>query len=1390
MCMRRTAFFGAVAFILTSLFLTNVPAVFAAPPANFQSTLVAGSGLNGPSAFEFAPDGRIFILERAGKVKIYKNGQVLATPFVDLPSAASGDRGLIGIAFDPDFNTNHYVYFWYTSSGDFMNRLVRFTATGDVATDGPVQIYQTALPSQELHVGGGLAFGSDGKIYIGIGDNGYSANAQNMAVPFGKMMRINKDGTIPADNPYVGQANVLPEIWAHGLRNPWRAQFDSVTGRLYVSDVGDNSWEEVNMISRAGNYGWPTVEGMCTVNCGNFIDPVHTYFHDDVSSAVTGGPVYRGDMFPESYQGRYFFADYARGFIKSLSLNAAGTVGTPSDFDLSAGSVVDLKEAYDGSIYYITYYPGRLYRISYSEGNTIPVANAGADKTKGVEPLTVNFTSAGSFDPDGSPLTFNWNFGDGTTSTAANPIKTFTVKGAYTVTLHVSDGDNIAEAVPLVIQVGLPPTVRIAAPENNSLWRMGDTIFYTASGIDGAGFDLHDSDFTTEVLFHHDTHTHPFLGPIQSKTGTFAIPLSGEHDPDVWFEIMITAHDTNGLSTTERVNIYPVKSLYKVQTNIAGMNINIDGVPTAAPYESLGVVNYQRELEAPMFQTVAGKLYQFESWSDGGAAKHMVSVPENNVTWTATYQEVPAFTGQYFNNMNLQGAPVLTRQDPSIDFEWNAGSPAPVVNVNNFSARWTRTQIFGGGTYTFTTTTDDGVRLYIDDVMIMDNWQDQGMFPADSVTVDIAAGEHEIVMEYYDNQFDAIAKLTWSFVPGEPTPTPTPTTGGYNAAFWNTPTAGSAPAIPVTAPDVTRVDTAIDYDWGDVSPIAPIAKDHYVVRWTKAVTLQEGLYKFTTESDDGIRVYVDNLPLIDQWNDHGVTTHTAEKILTAGVHDIRVEYYENGWDAVAKFKYDFMGAATPIPTVTPTLAPTAVPTATASATPVASASATPVATASATPTPGAGSVITVYAAGIPALGVYPNMNLLINDVVVATFTNVDGNGNIPTYKPYTYTHASAVTGAQVKVLFTNDAYAGDDNDRNLRVDRITIDGVTYQSEDVRVYSTGADPGPGCAPGYQVTEWLNCNGYFQYFNQAVPTATPVATATPIATASATPVGTATPIPTGTPVSTNYFAEYWNNKTLTGPAALTRNETTIDHDWGMGSPDTIVPVDNFSARWTKTANLPSGIYRFTVTGDDGVRLFVDEVKVIDKWIDQGRTTYTVDLPLQTGNHAIRFEYFETGYTAVAKMSYTKTAELPVGPTPTAVPTPTATPFDGYVAQYWNTPGVGSAPAMPAGAPTLTRNEAKIDNYWGAGSPDASISVDKFIARWTRTTTFAAGTYQFWTESDDGIRVYIDDELVINQWNDHGVTAFTGNKTLTAGAHTIRVEYYEGGWDAVAKFNWTQL
>jgi glucose/arabinose dehydrogenase len=218
----------ALSGLLTTTGLASVLPATAQPPADFQTSQVVGDGLDGPSGFEIAPDGRIFILERAGAIRVVKNGELLPTPFADLPSEATGDRGLIGIAFDPDFGvSNHFVYFYYTGH-DLLNHLVRFSAADDVGTDGPLELFRTSSPSTLLHVGGSIRFGPDGKLYFAVGDNGNGSNAQDLSNPHGKILRINRDGSIPADNPFAGQPGKLGAIWAYGFRNPWRFQFDPV----------------------------------------------------------------------------------------------------------------------------------------------------------------------------------------------------------------------------------------------------------------------------------------------------------------------------------------------------------------------------------------------------------------------------------------------------------------------------------------------------------------------------------------------------------------------------------------------------------------------------------------------------------------------------------------------------------------------------------------------------------------------------------------------------------------------------------------------------------------------------------------------------------------------------------------------------------------------------------------------------------------------------------------------------------------------------------------------------------------------------------------------------------------------------------------------------------
>jgi PKD repeat protein len=550
-----------------------------------------------------------------------------------------------------------------------------------------------------------------------------------------------------------------------------------------------------------------------------------------------------------------------------------------------------MKVAPDGSLYYITYYPGELHRIVYNSTSHAPVAAASANTTAGVEPLQVQFSSAGSSDPDGNPLTFQWDFGDGTTSSSANPVKTYATRGVYTVRLTVSDGVNQASAKPIVVQVGIPPSVTVAAPTVGALYRAGDSIYDSASAVDAAGHPLPDDALSTEVRFHHGTHVHPFLGPLTGGVGSFIIPTTGEESADTWYEVIVTATDAAGLSTSKSLGIYPRKSHLTLTSDPPGRVLLLDGVPTGTPYTTDAVVGFQREIAAPPTAATAnGDIYHFTGWSDDQAIRHVITAADTDTTYTAHYAPSAPYVGEYFSNPCLSGTPVLTRSDPSINFIWNLAAPGPAVPADNFSVRWTKTEYFAAGRYRFTSVSDDGVRLYLDGQRVIDQWHDQSATVHDAI-VDLASGDHTIRMEYFDSGWDALAKLTWDTTPDQPTT--------WLAEYWNTPGASAAPAMPAGPPDVSRPESAIDHDWWQASPAPGIASDHFVARWTRVMALAAGTYAFTVAADDGVRLFVDGQRVIDRWVDQGATTYSANVALGSGSHTVVMEYYENAWDATA-----------------------------------------------------------------------------------------------------------------------------------------------------------------------------------------------------------------------------------------------------------------------------------------------------------------------------------------------------------------------------------------------------------------------------------------------------------------------------------------------------------
>lgn len=353
----------------------------APPDSTAEFTLIpVASGLSQP-LYLTAPAGdeRLFVVEKTGRVRIVKNGSVLGTPFLDLSDSISNgsEQGLLSMAFHPQYASNGFFFVDYTdASGD--TRVVRYTvSTANPYAADPASAKLILAVEQPFanHNGGLLLFGPDGKLYIGLGDGGSGGdpqgNGQKLSTLLGKILRIDVDEgdpyTIPSDNPFVGRADARGEIWAYGLRNPWRFAFDAATGRLYIADVGQNAWEEVNVVpaDEGGlNFGWNVMEGAhcygaSTCDQSALTLPALEYSHAEGCS-ITGGNVYRGTLVP-GIVGQYFYSDYCTGFLRSFTFDG-GTASTPIAWDVGdIGSILSFGEDAAGELYVLSS-NGTVYR--------------------------------------------------------------------------------------------------------------------------------------------------------------------------------------------------------------------------------------------------------------------------------------------------------------------------------------------------------------------------------------------------------------------------------------------------------------------------------------------------------------------------------------------------------------------------------------------------------------------------------------------------------------------------------------------------------------------------------------------------------------------------------------------------------------------------------------------------------------------------------------------------------------------------------------------------------------------------------------------------------------------------------------------------------------------
>lgn len=407
---------AVLVFLIGVILWSGPPAQGQTFPLGFTATTLISTGLNRPIRLCLAPDGRLFIAEQGGAVRIWKEETgLLSTPYYTFPALLSSEGGLLGLALNPDANSEQTLFAYYCSSSWGPSRVVNIRAanpTDDLAIAGSETVLFTPLGATGAHNGGGLAFGHDGKLYVSVGERQVSSLAQSLTSLAGKVLRINSDGSIPEDNPsnFDGIAGTTTginrAIYAVGVRNPFHLTVQPATGRIFFNDVGNSAWEEVNECFAGRNYGWPTTEGPSgPSHLFPVTRPLYSYAHGlgpNADRAIVGGVFYSPKVcsLPAEYYNSYFFADYYSGLIRRLHLDTYNV----TNFASSIGGVTDLLFDSQGRMWLLSNNSNVLIRLEY----TAPLPPALARQPKPVRICTGEIAHF-SFVPAGTPpLAYQW----------------------------------------------------------------------------------------------------------------------------------------------------------------------------------------------------------------------------------------------------------------------------------------------------------------------------------------------------------------------------------------------------------------------------------------------------------------------------------------------------------------------------------------------------------------------------------------------------------------------------------------------------------------------------------------------------------------------------------------------------------------------------------------------------------------------------------------------------------------------------------------------------------------------------------------------------------------------------------------------------------------------
>lgn len=640
------------------------------------------AGLDTPTAVDWAPDGRMFVAEKAGVLKVVTPGTgPAATTVLDLSRHvnAYGDRGLLGLAVAPDFAATGHVYLLYTyetdrsrQDGRKTSRLTRITVGPDnrvmeaerviLGRDGRkpcerVSNTRDCIPADApTHTIGTVRATPDGTLWVGTGEstaydisykNAYHAySARSFA---GKLIHVDARGRGLPNHPYCRRdaklTHTCTKVYAVGFRNPFR--FTVHDGTPIVGDVGLVTRDEIDIARPGHNYGWPCYEGGLRTpeyrlfgRCRRMYrrertrhapsKPLYAY---KPPATVIAGPVLDGGPWPSQYQGRFFFADFAGNFVHSLDLSS----GEVTPFATGVGAAVALEQTPDGNLAWVDIGGGQVKEIAWAPGNHAPVAGARASARSGPVPLSVFFSAARSGDPEGQALSYHWDFGDGATATGRDASHVYDRAGNFVVRMTVTDpGGRSAVALLDVSPGNTPPEVQLRAPDDGSHYRAGRRLVLRAAATDAEDGGVPGRQIEWEALLNHRGHTHPLLTGLTGATAGFRVP--SDHSADSFFRLTVKATDSGGLETTRTVTVRPRTAAVRIGSSPRGAPVTFAGDRATAPLTARHAVGFETVLSAARTFRREGRRYRFERWSDGGETRtRVLTVPRRGLRLRARY---------------------------------------------------------------------------------------------------------------------------------------------------------------------------------------------------------------------------------------------------------------------------------------------------------------------------------------------------------------------------------------------------------------------------------------------------------------------------------------------------------------------------------------------------------------------------------------------------------------------------------------------------------------------------------------------------------------------------------------------------------------------------------